>query len=211
MTLVIDSQYFAPINCINELSTVSHCKIEQYEIFRKMSFRNRCYLAGANGIICLSIPVEGGRTHKGIMKDTKISNSDKWQLQHWKTITSCYNRSPWFEFYRDELESMYRKQVSFLLDWNLECINWVFPKLELSLEMSLTQEYVKTYEQGIFVDLRNHYLPKSIHSIKEDQVKYTQVFEDRLGFIPNLSILDLLFCEGKNAGKRLKGKVIGKR
>jgi hypothetical protein len=89
-----------------------------------MSFRNRCQIVGAEGVIDLSIPLVRGRDQKALMKDVRISSAQPWQSQHWKTIVSCYSRSPWFEFYRDELEGLYRKQWNFLLDWNLVCFEW---------------------------------------------------------------------------------------
>jgi hypothetical protein len=136
------------------------------------------------------------------MKDVKISSPQRWQKDHLKTIESCYNRSPWFEFYKDELQELYSKPFTFLLDWNLACLDWSFNKLNMPKNYSLTAEFIKNYGEG-FDDRRNKILPKNHGEL--ESLKYRQVFEERTGFFPNLSILDLLFCEGKKARELLTG------
>jgi hypothetical protein len=201
MKLVAESQYFPSSIFYIALNGKSHIIFDQYEAYSKMSFRNRTLLAGANGRIILSIPLEQGRNQKKPVKDIKISNRYKWQLQHWKTIVSCYNRSPWFEFYSDELGRLYERHHTFLLDWNFSCFDWSVQKLELKLDFSLTNSYQKNYPPEEYIDWRGRVLPKNYQEFRP--VRYRQVFEDRTGFLPNLSILDLLFCEGRNASKLL--------
>jgi hypothetical protein len=186
-------------------------------------------------MINLSVPLEKGRDQKTLLKDVRISDRDDWQGQHWKTILSCYSRSPWFEFYRDELGELYRKPHRFLLDWNLSCFEWSLRILQMPVSFSLTAAYHKNYEEGDWADWRGKILPgnrapsdptqdlRDPNSGPDDlardpgdahrppgdlarqsgtpaaSIKYRQVFEERIGFLPNLSILDLLFCEGKNA------------
>ncbi|WP_276485934.1 WbqC family protein [Paraflavitalea pollutisoli] len=169
-----------------------------------MSFRNRLVLAGAGGPVSLSIPLEEGRGQRKMTKDVRIANRYSWQSQHWKTIVSCYNRSPWFEFYRDELESLYSRQVNFLVDWNMACWEWTIRQLGWSTSISLTTQPVEKIEVTEWLDLRNEVLPKNIHQRFRSPVLYRQVFEDRTGFLPHCSILDLLCCEGKNARALLK-------
>ena len=94
--LIIDNQYFGTINYIKILFQFSNIKIEQYESYQKMSFRNRCMVAGSNGVVHLSVPLEKGRGQKELMKDVRISHSANWQVQHWRTIESFYSRSPIF-------------------------------------------------------------------------------------------------------------------
>lgn len=195
-TLIIDIQYFSPVIAYNKLSKFSHCVFEQYEWFQKMSFRNRCTLSGANGIIHLSIPLENGRDQKKLIRDVKIDYRENWQDRHWKTITSCYNRSPWFEFYRDELFALFQKRVDFLVDWNMGCFEWVAEKLGLAVSWSLSDAYRATYDEAYFEDWRGLLKPSSINKLFPSPPRYPQVFEERLGFIPNLSILDRLFCAG---------------
>jgi hypothetical protein len=164
-----------------------------------MSFRNRCQLAGSEGIIGLSIPLTKGRDQKGIIKDVRIADSLPWQAQHWKTIVSCYNRSPRFDFYRDGLESLYRRPADFLLDWNHRCLEWSLKVLGMACKIGVTKQFKPVYGPDEALDLRGEWLPKNRQSWGVDTPPYRQVFEERTGFIPGLSILDLLFCEGKNA------------
>src|SRR3984885_3233666 len=115
MKLLSDIQYFPSVIFFKISYNFQHIVFEQYESYQKMSFRNRCRIAGAEGVIDLSIPLVRGRDQKALMKDVRISSDQPWQSQHWKTIVSCYSRSPWFEFYRDEVEGLYKKEGNFLL------------------------------------------------------------------------------------------------
>ncbi|MES1159843.1 MAG: WbqC family protein [Bacteroidota bacterium] len=215
MNLIVDLQYFPSVTFYKNVDKFSNIVFEQYEHYQKMSFRNRCQITGAGGLINLSVPLEKGRDQKTLLKDVRISDRGDWQAQHWKTILSCYSRSPWFEFYRDELDGLYRKPFHFLLDWNLTCFEWSLKVLQMPVSFALTREYHKNYEVGVWTDWRGKLLPKNrknavspipsgsirqpAEPMPETPVKYRQVFEERIGFLPNLSILDLLFCEGKNA------------
>ena len=193
-SLIIDCQYFGTINYIKILFEHSNILIEQYESYQKMSFRNRCMIAGSNGVINLSVPLENGRSQKGLTRDVKISYSTNWQVQHWRSIESAYNRSPYFEFYRDGVWGLLQKEEAFLLDLNLKTLDWLKKALKLPVTISLTDAYRKVYPIDT-IDKRNQFLPKN-HQNHQVGFHYTQVFEDRNGFIPNLSILDLLFCSG---------------
>lgn len=219
MNLLIDLQYFPQCNLFKISNKFSNIVFDKYEYYQKMSFRNRCQIAGAEGVINLSVPLAKGRDQKSIMKDVKISDQDDWQGQHWKTILSCYSRSPWFEYYRDGLETVYKRPFVFLLDWNLHCFEWAIGALRMPVHFSLTEEYRKRYEEQEWVDWRGRILPKDREQssvipilgnrIADEEetrktIKYRQVFEERIGFLPNLSILDLLFCEGKRAGEFLQ-------
>lgn len=200
MILLIDYQYFSPIMYYKSLFNLLHVKLEQYETYQKMSFRNRAIISGANGLINLSVPLKDGRNQRSIIKDVQIDNKAKWQSSHWKSIVSCYNKSPWFEFYKDELMLLFEKRFDFLVDWDLACFEWVVDKLGLEVEMSFTETYQPHYGEEV-MDFRNKLLPKNYQDF--EPVVYRQVFEKGRGFIPNLSILDLLFCEGKRAKELL--------
>jgi hypothetical protein len=206
MNLVTDLQYFPSTIFYKNSYKFTHIIIEQCETYQKMSFRNRCQIAGAEGVIDLSVPLVKGRDQKTVIRDVKIAGSSSWQARHWKTILSCYSRSPWFEFYRDDLEALYRKPFAFLVDWNLYCLEWSFRALGMTQSIILTDSYRKSYPAGgevdeEWVDLRGRLLPKRREewSAGPDAPRYRQVFEERIGFQPGLSILDLLFCEGRNA------------
>jgi len=200
MRLLTDLQYFPSVNFFRISSEFSNIVFEQYETYQKMSFRNRCQIAGGEGIINLNIPLEGGRDQKRLMKDVRIADAQPWQAQHWKTIVSCYSRSPWFEFYRDDLEVLYKTRYEKLMDFNRACFDWVVRRLRLPITVSLTESYSTSYAAEEGVDMRGRFSPRNrAISDEESPVRYRQVFEERTGFIPGLSILDLLFCEGKEA------------
>ncbi len=164
-----------------------------------MSFRNRCVIAGADGPIILSVPLEGGRNQRKPMKEVRIDNRKDWQVQHWRTIVSCYNRSPWFEFYRDELDMLYQGNFSFLAGWDEACFQWVSGKIGLPVKSQVGNEPRQGDDDTGKCDWRNRFIPATISHDFPEAVKYRQVFEERTGFMPHLSVLDLLFCEGKNA------------
>ena len=203
MKLLVESQYFPPVTLFRMSIRFSNVNIDVYDPWRKMSFRNRCVVVGGNGSINLSIPVVEGREQKKPLKEVMIDNRKRWQVQHWRTIVSCYNRSPWFSFFEPELEALYRQPVDLLSDWNRTCFEWVTKKLGVDIYADYSEYVPGENGEGEVVDWRNKLTPKSIQNEVTDLVRYHQVFEDRIGFIPNLSILDLLFCEGKNARRIL--------
>jgi hypothetical protein len=200
--LIIESQYFGSINYINTLFQFSNIYIEQYEAYQKMSFRNRCVVAGSNGLVHLSVPLEKGRNQRQLMKDTRISYSGRWQAEHLRTIESCYSRSPYFEFYRQDVWKLVQKTEAFLLDKNLAILEWLQKVVKLSGAVSLTAAYHKEYPPEV-ADHRNQILPKNFQD-QPRPLRYTQVFEERIGFQPNLCILDLLFCNGPDIKNALK-------
>ena len=200
--IIIDCQYFAPVNAINALFQFSNINIEQYESWQKMSFRNRMVVAGSNGPVHLSVPLEKGRDQRMLVKEVRISQTESWQKQHLRTIESAYRRSPFFEFYQNGIQDLLQKRHLFLLDLNLEIFGWLRKVLGNQSSVLVTEQIQKEYPAEI-VDLRNYFLPKNYRQMTIP-FTYGQVFEERLGFLPNLSILDLLFCCGPNAKVLLK-------
>lgn len=192
--LLIESQYFGTINYNNTLFQYSNIKIEQYETFQKMSFRNRCRVADSNGILDLTVPVENGRNSRGLIKDIRISYREDWSTRHWRTLTSCYQRAPFFEYYGEEVFGLLSSRPIFLLDLNMSILDWLQKVVKMEGEITKTAEFQKTADQGV-TDARNKELPKN-YLKSPFPIRYTQVFEDIIGFQPNLSILDLLFCTG---------------
>ena len=203
--LIIEYQYFGSVNYINTLFKFSNIEFEVCETFQKMSFRNRMVLAGSNGLVNLSVPLEKGRDQKQLLKDVRISYSLPWQQQHWRTIESCYNRSPFYEYYRDELYAFYQRRPVFLLDLNRELMQWLIRMLKPTAVTGETSDFIAVYP-GEVADYRNRWLPRNFQEAPT-AVSYRQVFEDRIGFQKNLSILDLLCCEGPGARVLLSGNV----
>ncbi|MBC8032893.1 MAG: WbqC family protein [Chitinophagaceae bacterium] len=207
--LIIDLQYFGNINYYNYLLNSSHIIFDQYENYRKMSFHNRCAISGANGVIVLSVPVEGGRTQRTPFCEVRISRAEKWQRAHWRGIVSSYNRSPWFEYYHDELAVLFQTEFLLLSDWNKACLEWSFKQLRVPARFEYSREYRKEYEGEGIKDWRGKITPRDpafgLATVAAPKMVYRQVFEERGGFRPHLSILDLLFCEGgKKAAEILK-------
>lgn len=202
MKIIVESQYLAPISLYLTLEENSNIVFEQFEVYQKRSFRNRCFIAGANGPVSLSIPLHEGREQKRFIRDIRIANQYEWQDQHWKTIVSSYNRSPWFEYYKSSLEKFYVRRYEFLFDLNFELFEWTIQKLGMDKVAELTDRYVKQYDDLEWLDLRNIILPNNYQTFKAPY--YSQVFMEYSGFLPNLSILDFLFCEGKNSRSLLK-------
>ena len=196
MRLIVDLQYFSPFIFYLHLSDFKYCIFDQYEHYQKMSFRNRCTLLGGNGPIALSVPLVGGRNQKTRMKDVRILNQENWQGRHWKTIESCYNKSPWLEYYRDELARLYTRKFDYLIEWNFSCFQWAADKMSIKTFCTLSEEYIENYDMNSCIDWRGKLVPSTINSEFRDVARYPQVFEDRFGFIPNLSVLDYLFCAG---------------
>lgn len=205
-SLIIEYQYFGCINYINTLFQFSNIEFEACESFQKMSFRNRMVVAGSNGLVHLSVPLEKGRDQKQLIRDIRISYSLPWQQQHWRTIESCYNRSPFYEFYRNDLEGLYSRKPVFLIDLNREIRDWLWKVLKIPATFAETSEFKHQLPDGT-TDLRNRWLPKNFQD-PFPSITYQQVFEDRIGFQSNLSMLDLLFCAGPSSHSLLKGNVL---
>ena len=199
MKLLIEFQYFAPVILFKGLTFSTHLVYEQYEWFQKMSFRNRLVIAGSDGPLQLTVPLRNGRNQRKLTREVLIDNSSSWQLIHWKSLVSCYNRSPWFEYYRDELRHLYGTRFDFLVEWDLACSNWILKQLGSAIPVSVTEGWKEEYDADEWNDWRSKLRPKDMQSAFPDPPRYRQVFIDRTGFIPHLSILDLLFCEGKKA------------
>ena len=163
--------------------------LDCHEHFEKMTYRNRYRISGANNSILLSVPLVNGRNQHVRMADVRIHNEDRWQTQHWRTLVSVYKRSPYFDHYEKRLKQLFETSYDQLIDFNRATILWVMQALKLKFEIQETEMYVKEYDAGI-IDLRN------VKTTSLAIPKYHQVFEDRIGFLPDLSILDLLFSEG---------------
>jgi WbqC-like protein family len=202
MILIIDNHYFADLFLFKSLIKSSDIRLEQYESWQKTGFRNRCRIAGANGVMLLSVPLVGGRNQKRLMKEVRIDHSGRWRKEHWRSIESAYRRSPFFEFYETELQELYTLEFEFLQDWNRVCLVWAMEKLGSSAPIGFTERYVESYDNSKYLDIREM-RGKRVETGKTTRT-YHQVFEDRHGFLPGLSILDLLFCEGPGAVKVLE-------
>jgi hypothetical protein len=207
--ILLSTAYFAPTQYYSILLNTGKVYIEQYENFIKQTYRNRCVILGGNGPIQLIVPVVKGRGPKILIKDLKISFDTDWQRNHWRTIFSAYSNSPFFEYYKDDIYPFFEMKPQFLLDFNMKIHETICELLEIENSAVLTDDFEKVTEKT--ANLRESISPKvkTQSDINFQTQKYTQVFSDKLGFIPNLSILDLLFNEGPNCYSVLDGSIIG--
>jgi hypothetical protein len=200
-TVLLSTTYFGPIQYFTKFILYPNRLIEQFDHYSKQSYRNRCIIYGANGALTLSIPVLKGPGQKTRVMDIRIDYSRNWRKLHWKGIESAYNQSPFFEFYMDDIRAFLEKKYDFLLDLNLELLDYLLESHEIPGKYSLTKEYVEP-SSGSIMDARFTIHPKLDYAddMHFSAIPYAQVFSDRLGFLGNLSILDLMFNEGPNAG-----------
>lgn len=201
---IADSQYFGSVYYYRNLFLYTDNRIELFDNYQKMSFRNRCTLAGSNGLIDLSIPVVGGRNKRQLMCEVKIDYSQPWQQQHIKTIKSCYGKSPFFEYFISDIEKMLKCQYDSLVGLNTELLNWTKRIVKLDNSIAFSTMYQASEALNDIEDNRSAFMPKDFQA-RKDIIRYTQVFERKIGFQPNLSILDILFCEGPAVKNLLKG------
>lgn len=188
---LLDCEYFPTIQWFEIFLNSDIVVLERYEYFERKSYRNRCIVAGPNGAITLSVPLAGGRNQKSIMKDVRIAYNENWQAQHWKTIKTCYNSTPYFEYFEPEIFNFFQTKFEFLVEMNVASIELVLRLGKIKKEFRFTEFYSKEVSCE---DYRKSFSPENTENQKSS-LSYIQPFADRFGFIPNLSILDMLFCE----------------
>jgi len=200
--VLLSSAYLAPIQYYTKLLFYDEVFIEMHENYPKQTYRNRCKIYGANGELSLSIPVKKDAV-KVKTKDIVIDYDTNWRKLHWKSIESAYRSSPFFEFYQDDLIPFYEKTYKYLVDFNMELQIMILEHLEMEVNIKNTKEFISNIDQ--VDDFRESIVPKkSLSDESFHMYEYTQVFQEKHGFIPNLSIIDLLFNEGPNALELLK-------
>ena len=195
--------YFPTVASYIVMTQSDVVEFEVHDSYQKQTYRNRCYIYGANGKLRLNIPINFSQKNRQNTDEITIDNTSKWQSIHWKSIESAYKTSPFFEFYEDEFTSLFNGPKERLLDFNLECIAAVNRCLGLKMEISKSEVFTKTTSESDY-----RFLVNARKETKIDTTAYIQVFQDKHGFINNLSILDLLFNEGPNALTYLKNHSI---
>lgn len=188
--------YFGPISYFAALNNGENIHLEAWEHFPKQTYRNRCYIQGANGKLRLAIPTK----HNGAraMKEIQVADDYNWQKEHFKSLVSAYKSSPFFEYYEDDLAPIFEEKEKFLLDLNLKTIDFIQSKLKLNWNFPLTESYETVAKE---LDFREHFNAKA-EPVGEFP-EYTQVFSEKFDFMPDLSILDLLFNEGPKSADYL--------
>jgi hypothetical protein len=206
-TPVFQSTFFPPIQQIAHIRKYGSILIEQHDTYSKQTFRNRLQIAGPNGLQNLSIPVEKPFGSKTKMKDILINDATDWQTNILRSIKTAYKNSPFYEYYIDDFIPFFENKYEKLVDLNTAVIKRLLELLEIETRIELTQDYERNYE----IDFRDLVHPKPQFR-KEDTnfelKKYHQLFEEKYGFISNLSILDLIFNEGPLSYFYLKNSLI---
>lgn len=191
--LILSTAYYPPVQYFAEIIKSGKVLIEQHETYPKQTYRNRCYIYSANGVLPLSIPVEKGSFHKVELRDIKIDNSRKWQREHINAIRSAYNSSAFFEFYAGQVLQPLESKYEYLIDLNMDILDILFKILEMNITAEKTVSFIKKYGDD-YRDMRYSLSPK--YGITYKPWEYFQVFSPVHGFQPNLSIIDLLFNMG---------------
>lgn len=199
MDLLIETQYLPPVQFFCKFLEYDQVVLEQWEHYQKNSYRNRTHLAAANGLIRLSIPLEKGKHQQQKIRDVRISYAQNWQHQHWQSIQSAYGKAPFFEHYAPLLSPHFRQQPVFLFDWNLNLIRLLLRVLQIPDKKLVLSTSYSVSPNDQTHDFREKIGPFDPSGEQDPHFKatfYPQVFQEKHGFLPNLSVLDVLFCTG---------------
>lgn len=202
--MIFPALYNGPINYYARLVRQQEIVVEQHDSYSKQTYRNRCLIMGPNGLITLSIPVKKKRGVKNQLCDVRIDYDTNWNKIHWRSLVASYGSSPFFEYMVDEIKPFYEKRYEFLIDLNLQLIDFTLDFLGLNIPLINTDEFQAISSE---TDPRHFIHPKKDQAMEDPDFlpgEYHQVFSDRLGFRPNLSILDLIFNVGPDALSYLK-------
>ncbi len=200
MQILLSSAYLPPVQYFAHLQSAEQVWIEQYDHYQKQTYRNRCVIAAPDGPLSLTVPIEKPNTQKAFMRDIRISDHGNWRHLHWNAIESAYNHTPFFEYYKDDFRPFYEKKFDFLVDYNEQLCQLVCQLIDIDTSFQRTESYVAEPSNTI-IDLRDAIHPKKelMNDASFGVIPYYQVFQERLGFLPNLSIIDLLFNMGPEA------------
>ena len=199
MNCLIYPTYFPNIAHFVAMVNSEVLLLEVCDNYQKQSYRNRSEIYAANGKLALTVPVKYTQKNRQLYKDVRIANEENWQQQHLKSLQSAYSMSPFFEFYIDDLIRLFEKNFDYILDFNLEC----FDTLKECLQLDVTPVQTILFEKK--PEDKKDYRKMVNRNFEVNSLQpYTQVFTEKYGFIPNLSILDLLFNEGPSTTLYLK-------
>ncbi len=198
-SLILPSSYFGSIFQYALLAKAKEYRVDGFEHFIKQSYRSRCEIYGANGKMSLIVPLKKWKNHC-LTKDILVSYDDNWQILHWRSIESAYRTSPYFEFYEEEVKPLFFLKEERLIEYNRVIEKELCQLIQLPVDFIQTAEYIESSP-----DWRQIINPKN-KELKEKNLfqSYIQVFESKFEFIPNLSILDLLFNLGPNSKNYLE-------
>lgn len=207
MKALIDVHYLPCLEYLIALLSYEEIILEQHEHYVKQSYRNRCYINTANGILKLVVPVTA-KHNKALMNEVQIDHSSRWQSVHWRAIESAYRSAAFYDHYHEDIQRILFKEYKFLYDLNVALLSFCLKAMKHSISLTESTSYEKVPQINI-ADLRSVISPKSAYSERSyyKPESYTQVFGNK--FAPNLSYIDLLFCEGPNTMQILKSSTRG--
>ena len=202
LPLILSTSYLPPIEYFISIINSKEVIIEKKESYKKQTYRNRCEVYGSNGKLNLSIPIIKINGHNTKTEDIRISYKYNWQKKHWRAIESAYNSSPFFLYYKDDLKKFFTEKYENLIYFNFDLLMVLFEILGINSKVKFSKEFIKYYDET-YIDKRNIISLKNNINNSKKLPAYTQVFDSKYGFIPNLSIIDLIFNEGPNANEYL--------
>ncbi|MGL4851155.1 MAG: WbqC family protein [Phocaeicola sp.] len=196
-SVLLTSAYLAPVSYYAKLYAYQQAFVEQYDHYVKQTYRNRCTIAAANGMLSLTIPTEKSEGGKCLMKDVRISEHGNWRHTHWNALVAAYRNTPFFEYYADDFKEIYERKIPFLIDLNEAFCELTCQLIDIQPTVLRTESYELECVENQ-VDYRELIHPK--HPLDADveflAKPYYQVFQEKHGFLPNMSIVDLLFNMG---------------
>ncbi|GJM33222.1 MAG: hypothetical protein DHS20C18_22230 [Saprospiraceae bacterium] len=207
---VIELHYLPNIQFFSKLLLYPNIYLEQHENYRKGSYRNRAYIVGSNGRHRLSIPLQKGKNEQQNVCEVNIAYEEPWVNQHWQAIQSAYGNAPFFEFYVDAIQPLFENPGPKLLAFNQNLFNVLLRLIPIEVTIRYTEAYQHELPSKT-TDLRDKILPKHLGKANDPYfkpVRYPQVFQEKHGFLANLSILDLLFCTGPQTIEYLEKSII---
>ena len=193
MQVLLSTTYFGPVQWYQKLHRADIVLIEQWESFLKQTYRNRCLIATTNGVQSLTVPVERGTSP--LIKDIRISDHGNWRHLHWMALQSAYGESPFFEYYQDDIRPFFEQRWDYLVDFNEAISLKMCELIDIQPQMTRSTEFIP--EPIDLTDYRSAINPKHPAPDADFAPKpYYQVYAPKHGFLPNLSVLDLLFNMG---------------
>ena len=196
--VLLSTTYFGPVQWYQKLHRAEHVQIEQWENFQKQTYRNRCLIATTQGVQALTVPVVRGET--SLIKDLRISDHGNWRHLHWNALQSAYGESPFFEYYQDDIRPFFTERWERLLDFNEAIRAKICELIDIQPQVSYSKEftvYSLQFTVNQVPDFREAIRPKHPAPDPDFEPKpYYQVYQQKHGFLSNLSILDLLFNMG---------------
>ena len=194
--LLLSTTYFGPIQWYQKLYRAESVQIERWESFQKQTYRNRCIIATTNGPQALTVPIERQFTINCI-KDIRISDHGNWRHLHWNAMQSAYGESPFFDYYLDDIRPFFEQRWDYLLDFNEAIREKMCELLDIQPKVDYSKKFTVYSLSSCVPDYRMVIRPKNPEPDPDFTPKrYYQVYEQKHGFLPNLSILDLLFNMG---------------